>query len=241
MRTKLNRHFLTVLLALSLLPAASAADQTSKANKSDKEVQSVFVQKGVLQAVVDGKPVEATNEITFPKDIVILTNGTFTVAGGKERLLQEGQVLTPDGMLTSPNGSIVPVEDHLTAQAGRVLLVKDGESQPLSAVFTLKNGTRVSPDGKMVTARNAFKRLLDGQVIRLSEPTVEATDTAQLDKGKVILYKDGGRMELRPGQVMAMSDGSRVNGNGLVMLVNGTTVSLKEGELYKFPGAGDNR
>lgn len=229
---------MTAVLGLSLLPGAVAAD---KSKKTDADVQSAFIQKGVLLTIVDGKQVEATNTITFPKDILINTNGTFTVAGSKERLLEEGQVLTPDGMLTSPDGSIVPVEDHLTAQGGRILMVKDGQSQPLSGTFTLKNGTRVSPDGKMVTSRNVMKRLLDGQVIRLSETAIEATDTAQLDRGKVVLYKDGGRIELRPGQVMAMSDGSRVNGNGLVMLRNGATVTLKEGELYKFPGAGDNR
>ena len=238
MKTRLNRHFMTALLGLCLLPGAMADDKTKK---TETEVQSVFVQNGIVQSIVDGKQVEATNTINFPKDIVINTNGTFTVAGSKERLLNEGQVLTPDGMLTSPDGSIVPVEDHLTSQGGRVFLVKDGQSQPLTGMFTLKNGTRVYPDGKMVTSRNVMKRLLDGQVIRLSETTIEATDTAQFDGGKVVLYKDGGRIELRPGQVMAMSDGSRVNGNGLVMLRNGTTVTLKEGELYKFPGAGDNR
>ncbi|HKX63508.1 MAG TPA: DUF6799 domain-containing protein [Verrucomicrobiae bacterium] len=235
MKTNLTKHFLTMVLSAALLPGAMAAEKTAM------DVQSVFVQKGLVLAIVDGQQVELTNEITFPKDIIIYTNGTFKVAGSKERSLGEGQVLTPDGMLTSPDGTIVPVEDHLTSQGGRVFLVKDGESLPLSGTFTLKNGTRVSPDGKMMTSRNVFKRLLDGQVIRLNEAMVEATDTAQLESGKVVLYKDGGRIELRPGQVMAMSDGSRVNGNGTVTMKNGTTVSLKEGELLKFAGAGDNR
>ena len=236
MKTKILWQLLTAVLAVISIPDARA-EQKPENNK----VQSVFVQKGVLLSIVDGKSVELTNEIKFPKEIIISTNGTFTVAGSKERSLGEGQVLTPDGMLTSPDGSIMPVEDHLTAQGGRVFLVKDGETQPLAGMFTLKNGTRVYPDGKMVTSQNLIKRFLDGQIIRLSETAIEATDTAQLDHGKVVLFKDGGRIELRPGQIMTMSDGSRVNANGTVTWKNGSTEMLKEGELFKFPGAGSTR
>jgi hypothetical protein len=93
----------------------------------------------------------------------------------------------------------------------------------------------------MVTAKSLVRRLLDGQIIKVDETSVEATDTARLEKGKVILFKDGGRIELRPGQVMAMSDGSRIDASGQVVRKDGARIRLKEGELYKFAGAGDTR
>src|SRR5678816_3413917 len=107
MKTKIIAYFLTMWVGVALIPLLAAAEKTTNDN-----VQSVFIQKGAVLTIIDGKPVEATNEVKFPKDIVINTNGMFTVAGGKERSLGEGQVLTRDGMLTSPDGSVVPVEDH---------------------------------------------------------------------------------------------------------------------------------
>lgn len=232
-----TEFLLAVLLSglLAFMPArVSAADKAEGASP-----QSVTLKKGVVLVMVDGQQTEATNEVTLRKDIVVNTNGLFKVAGGKERPLAEGQILGQDGTLTSPDGSIVPVDDHLTAKRGRVILVKDGEAKPLGSVMTLKNGTRVYPDGRMVTTRNLISRLLDGQIVKLNDSLVESTDTARLEKGRVVLFKDGGRLELKPGQVMVMSEGSHINGAGVVTKPDGTMVKLKEGELYKFAGAGD--
>jgi len=236
--SKVAKRLVAALTAFAMSWAAGAMAADAAIGDA---VQKVTVERGVLIATIDGKPSEATNEITFPKDVVIGTNAIFKVAGGRERKLGEGQILSRDGMLTSPDGSIVPVEDHIVAKGGRVYLVKDGESQPLGDVFVLKNGTKVEPSGKMTTTRNLVKHLLDGQLIRLNDTTVEATDTALLEKGKVTLYKDGSRIELRPGQTMAMSDGSRVNAGGYVIRQDGSRVNLTEGELFKFAGAGDGR
>lgn len=97
--------------------------------------------KGALVAVIDGKSITLTNEVSLPKNIVVGTNGMFTVAGGKKRALTEGQVLNRDGRLTSPDGSVVPVEDHLTSQAGKIRLVLDGQPQPLTTMKQLSDGT----------------------------------------------------------------------------------------------------
>lgn len=221
------------MLGTGILDAAEKA--------ADDNIQSVRMQQGVLLGTIDNESVALTNEVKFPKEIVIATNGVFKVAGGKERRLAEGQVLSRDAQLASPDGSIVPVEDHVTSRAGRVILVRDGEASPLTAPVQLKNGTRVHPDGRIISPRNTLSRLLDGQIIRLSDSAVESTDTAHLEKGKVVLYKDGGRIELGPNQVMVMSDGSRVDGRGTVVRPDGSRVTLKDGEPYKFPGAGDKR
>ncbi len=238
MKTTTIRILLAVMveaMAITVLPLSAAEKPATE------EVESVTFSKGVLVAVIDGRSVESTNEVSLPKQIVVGTNGVFQVAGGKERTLMEGQVLSRDGRLTSPDGSVVPVEDHVTSKGGRVLLIQDGETRPLASMMQFSDGTRMYPDGRMVTPLNVTRRLLDGQIVRLKESGIESTDTARLDQGKVVLFKDGGRIELRPGQVMAMSDGSRINAQGTIVKRDGSRTALKEGELYKFSGAGDSR
>lgn len=236
------KTILWMLAGLTFGMIAPAVCSISAAEKPGVgEVQSVSFTKGVLMAVIDGKSVEATNEVSLPRNIVVETSGTFTVAGGKKRALTEGQVLSRDGRLTSPDGSVVPVDDHVTSQGGKIRLVRNGEAQPLTTLTQLSDGTRVYPDGRMVSPRNVTRRLLDGQIVRLNEGGVESTDTARIEKGKVVLFKDGGRIELRAGQVMAMSDGSRINASGNIVKPDGSRVALKEGELHKFSGAGDAR
>src|SRR5262250_589076 len=97
-----------VLLGLVLsTPRASAAEW-------------VLFQEGKMFAEHAGTKIFMEETITFPGAIRILTNGTFTVNGGKERKLQEGQVLNADGTLISLDGTIIFVVDHVTLEKGKV-------------------------------------------------------------------------------------------------------------------------
>lgn len=183
-----------------------------------------------------GKSVATTKDVSFSGEIVIKTNGTFKVSNGKVRQMREGQTIDAQGMLSSPDGSVVPVFDHLTLKSGRVQVVKDGDSKALAGEFILPDGARISPDGSLRARDGKLRRLLDGQLLKLDGTAVGVTDTISLNAGKVVLYKDGGRVEVRRGQVIAMSDGTRVSGDGSVVRPDGTKVSLKEGETIKIPG-----
>ncbi len=201
-----------------------------------QSVTSVTFKEGKVLIPSGDKSVEATNEVVLPGEIVVNTNGVFTVKNGKERQLREGQTIGADGMLVSPDGSVVPVTDHLLMKAGRVYLVRDGESAPLPREFALPDATRVTPDGIIRERDGKYRRMLDGQLLKLDGLSLPTTDTASLRNGRVVLYKDGGRVELRPGQAIAMSDGTRVNGDGTVVRPNGTMARLREGEILKIPG-----
>ena len=198
--------------------------------------QSVIFLDGKVWTIDGVQKVEATNEIVFPGDLKIKTNGVFTVKGGKERQLKQEQILAPDGMLTSPDGTVVPVQDHLAMVNGRMQLVKDGDATPLAAEYRLPDGSRVKPGGEIIQPNGAVRRMLDGQTTRLDGTSIPATDTASLQNGKVTLFKDGGRVVLRRDQVMAMSDGTRVSGDGKVVRPDGRTEMLKEGQILKLPG-----
>lgn len=180
--------------------------------------------------------IATTNQVVFPGDIKINTNGVFTVQNGKERPLKPGQVLAPDGMLTSPGGSVVPVQDHLAAQGGRVHLVKDGEATPLTSPHDFPDGSRVQPGGEIVLPTGRMRRMLDGQITRLDGVSFPVTDTASWQDGKVVLFKDGGKIELRPTEKMMMSDGTRIGGDGTITRADGSTAVLAPGELLKLSG-----
>jgi hypothetical protein len=183
-----------------------------------------------------GKSVAATKDVVFPGDIVVKTNGAFKVSGGKVRQMREGQTIDAQGMLSSPDGSVVPVFDHITLRSGRVQIVKDGEGKPLTGEYALPNGTKVLADGSIRGPGGAMRRLLDGQLLRMDGSAVGVTDTISLTGGKVVLFKDGGRVEVRRGQVISMSDGTRVSGDGSVVRPDGSRVTLKEGDTIKIPG-----
>lgn len=203
---------------------------------AEKAPESATFKAGKVMIPEAGKEVAATKDVMFPQDIVIKTNGAFKVANGKARQMREGQTIDAQGMLSSPDGSVVPVYDHLTLKSGRVQVVKDGEGKVLTAEYALPDGARISADGSIRGRDGRLHRLLDGQLLKLDGTPVGVTDTISLTSGKVVLFKDGGRVELRRGQVMAMSDGTKVNGDGSVVRPNGTKVTLKEGDTIKIPG-----
>jgi len=203
----------------------------------DKPVaQSVTFLDNKLWMLNPSGKVEITNGVIFPGEIKINTNGVFTVQGGKERQLKSGQVLAPDGMLTSPDGSVVPVQNHLAALKGRVMLIKDGEATPLSAPYVMPDGTQIKPGGEILLPGGKIERMLDGQLAKLDGVAIPATSTASLQDGKVVLFKDGGKIVLQPTQTMMMDDGTRISGDGKIIRRDGTTDRLKPGELFKLPG-----
>ena len=203
-------------------------------------VDRVTFKGGKVLVPQEGKLTEAIADTALANEVVVKTNGVFTVGKGKTRQLREGQVIDAQGMLSSPDGTVVPVFDHIALRKGRVEIVTDGEAKTLTREHALPNGAKVLPDGTLRQGGN-LKRLLDGQLLRLDGNAVASTDTASLLNGKVVLYKDGGKTELRRGQTMAMSDGTKVSGDGYVIRPDGTRVPLKEGETLKLPGVLSSR
>jgi len=199
-------------------------------------VERVLFREGKVFAVRAGKTAPLEANVTLPNAIAVSTNGTFTVGKGKARPFQAGQSLGDDGMLASPDGTLVPVFDHIVIKSGRPVLMKDGVSSPVTAEMVLGDGTRVSPDGTLMGTDGRRTKLLDGQMRRLDGQNIAATDTVTLLQGKVVLQKDGSRLELKPGQTIAMSDGSKVSSDGTLSKPNGTTVKLIEGQTVTVEG-----
>lgn len=225
----------TGLVAVWLLAGTAPLVAEDKA-----PVDRVTFKGGKALVPQEGKLTEAIADTALANEVVVKTNGVFNVGKGKARQMREGQVIDAQGMLSSPDGTVVPVFDHIALRKGRVEIVTDGEAKTLTREYALPNGAKVLPDGTLRQG-GTLKRLLDGQLLRLDGNVVATTDTASLMNGKVVLYKDGGKIEMRRGQTMAMSDGTKVSGDGFVIRPNGTRTALKEGEALKLPGVLSSR
>jgi len=207
-------------------PSLSGANGVESVTRKGKEV---FLVKA-------GRSEPLTQDLDLPHDIKVMTNGFFTVKGGRPRELQDGQRLSADGMLTSPDGRIVPVMDHIAVKAWKVWVVKDGQGEPLEEPMTLPNGTRVSLDGTVKTANGRLHRLIDGQLYTLSGELIAAKDTITLQEGKVIVQKEGVQFEVAERQSLMMNDGTKVLGDGTVIKKDGTKFRLTEGQIVTVEG-----
>jgi hypothetical protein len=194
-----------------------------------------FRNKKVL-ALPTGKVLVAPNEIALPFDIVVRTNGTFTVQGGKARQLQEGEILGSDGMLIKPDGSIVPVIDHVTMNRGKVVMYKDGVATEVTGLVQLSDGSSIVPEGVITPYGGAPRRLLDGEIFKLNGGSVPARDTITMKNGKVIVQKDGSQFTVEPNRSVTMNDGTKVLSDGKIIKFNGDQITLSEGQIYTLEG-----
>ena len=138
-------------LVLLLAAAVTFAAETNV-------VDRVQFQGGQVLTWPGGKVLLAPNEAGLPFDVLVKTNGTFTVQRGKMRTLLAGESINKDGTLTKPDGSTQPVMDHVTLRRGLVTVVRDGEAAAASGPVPLADGTTIYPDGKVTSRSGATRR-----------------------------------------------------------------------------------
>lgn len=182
------------------------------------------------------KTLLAPDVASLPFAVLVQTNGTFTVQGGKLRTLAEGESIDKDGMLTKAGGTTQPVMDHVAYRRGHVVVVKDGEAGAASAPVKIGDGTTIYPDGKVTTSSGNSRRLLDGEVFRLQGGALPARDTITLQDGKVKVQKDGSLLTVAPGRSIMMNDGTKVFGDGKVVRADGAETQLAEGQIILIEG-----
>jgi hypothetical protein len=180
--------------------------------------------------------VQTEKDVSVALAVVVKTNGVFTVNGGTERKLLEGQSIQSDGNMVSPDGSIMPVFDHVVVRAGKTVFVKDGVSTPLSQAYSLGNGGQMMPDGYLVEPGGRRIRLLDGQLVKLDGTYFPAKDTALMRQGQVTVQKDGSLLRVGANSSMMMNDGTRIYGDGRVVSRDGKVTRLQENQVLQIEG-----
>jgi hypothetical protein len=227
----MNTRRILFLLLLAVAPLFSLQAQTAG------PVDGVTVRNQKVYSMNGDRLDILTDDLKLPFAVEVSTNGEFKVGKGRERKLQEGQVLRSDGWLLSPDGSVEPVFDHVAMQAGAVKIVRDGQAGPLARPMDFANGMHLEPDGSCIYPSGARLRLLDGQLFRMDGTPVAAKDTVTLKNGVVVVQKDGSLIRLAPVQIMGMNDGTRVHGDGLIQKPDGTSSQLREGQTILLDGA----
>jgi hypothetical protein len=212
-----------VAASLHLIAAPGVVEKVQFRN------QKVFAMPGDTVLV-------APKEIALPFDIVVRTNGTFTVGGGQPRQLQDGEILGADGMLIKPDGSIVPIIDHVTMNRGKVVMFKDGVATELHQLLQLSDGTSIDPEGTITPRDGAPRRLLDGEIFQLTGGSLPARDTITVKNGRVIVQKDGSQLTVEPNRSITMNDGTKVLSDGTIIKFNGDQLTVSEGQIYTLEG-----
>ena len=177
-----------------------------------------------------------TENIKLPLDIEVNTNGYFKVGKGKDRKLEEGQVLQRDGWLLNPDGSVWPAFDYVAMKEGKVVVVRDGETEALAETMVFPNKLAISPDASCAYPDGSRMRLVDGQLFRLDGTTIFAKDTVTLKNGRVVVQKSGKMITLLKDQIVGMNDGTRVQGDGTIRRRDGSTIYLQEGKTVTVEG-----
>ena len=204
--------------------------------QNDNAPDGVTLKDGQVCSLRGDQSEALTEDLKLPFDVEVKTNGTFTVADGKERKLEEGQVIRRDGWLMNRDGSVEPVFDHVAMKDGRVVIVQDGKVDPLTGSKTFPNNLRIGPDGWCVYPSGVNNRLMDGQLFRLDGSPILTKDTITLKGGRVLVQRFGKVVSVSGLQIAGMSDGSRVNGSGLLTKMDGTTIQLREGQTVLVDG-----
>jgi hypothetical protein len=207
----------------------------ARADAPPNPIERVQLKDSRILSWQDGRMLKPASAVALPFGIIVQTNGVFTVSGGKERTLQEGDILGRDGMLTKPDGSIMPVMDHVSMNRGRVLVVKDGASAPLTGAMKLGDGSTLLPDGTIVFPNGLPRKLLDGE-LRVASGALPTRDTITMQGGKMKVQKDGAMLTVDPGRSIMMNDGTKVLADGTVIKFNGERTLVKEGQSLTIDG-----
>jgi len=221
------------LFCLGFLPAVCAFSLQAQ---TDNSVDGVTVKGGDVYGMRGGQLEVLTDDLKLPFDVEVNTNGTFKVGNGRERKLEEGQVLRRDGWLLNTDGSLWPVFDYVALKEGKVIVVRDGQAEQLTVPTAFPGNLKIAPDGSCVYPNGSYARLVDGQLFRLDGASVPAKDTVTLKDGRVVVQKSGTLIPLMPSQIMGMNDGSRVQGDGTIKNHDGTTTQLREGQTVLIDG-----
>jgi hypothetical protein len=233
---RMNPHYTAVVIGMVATGFAlvlSAEDKTP--------IEGVTKSKDQLLILQGGTNAPLTTDTGLPFGVMVMTNGTFTVEKGKPRELLEGQVLRADGNLLYPDGTLTPVFNHLAMKLGKVVVVIDGQATALTGATNLADGSTLYPDGRQISANGHPSQLVDGQLIKPDGSWLPVKDTISLKNGKVIVYRDGAVYPLQSFQVMGMSDGTLVKGDGTITQLDGKKIKLTENQTILVDGVAVKR
>jgi hypothetical protein len=141
-----------------------------------------------------------------------------------------------DGFWMNDDGMLVQFKPHYMMKDRGLMFVEDGIFTRVDHDVVFKNGTVLRTDGVVMTRDQRMIRLQDGQALTAEGKTLPALDQVMMSNGTLVLQKDGSIVALPAGRTMGMSDGTKVQGGGVITR-SGEQVMLKEGQRLVLDGA----
>ena len=223
-----------LLLPISLASAMIAGP--CREVRARDGVEHVVFNEGQVWAIQGGTADLLKKDLELPHNILVSTNGTFRVGTHSPRPFVEGQILGADGMLLSPNGRIEPVLDHIGLDAGKTVSSVNGNDGLVNQDISLGPDKKLTTDRALVGNDRSWMRVIDGMLFTPDGKSIPAVDTISLQKGKVVVQKEGTQIVVGFGRSIMMNEGTKVFGDGTVISRDGTTTQLTEGQIITIQG-----
>ncbi len=212
----LNRILAASLFTFAALGSLQAADKDGVAMKNGK-----------VMSVTDGQKTELTSDVTLSDGTKVTPGGNVTSADGKNWTLKDGEFIDMDG-----NFMTRLIKDGVIKKNGEVMKVTAGEKAALSAELVLADGTKVTPDSKVVSKEGKTWSLKDGDGI-LSDGRVLLDGSVLMKDGKPMVVAD---CMAKPLKDEISLNGIKVRPDGAVTKKDGGEATLNEGDVIQKDG-----
>lgn len=199
------------IFAFATLATLQAADKDGVAMKDGK-----------MMTMKDGVKAEMTGEMTLKNGTKVTPTGTVTSSDGKTWTLKDGDFIDLDGTYMTHI-----VKDGVIRKDGKVMKIAGGEKSELTSEMTLTGGSKVMPDGKVVSSAGKEWELDDGDAI-LGDGRALLEGAVIFMGGKPMLFKD---CMAQPIMEEVSLDGVKVRPDGAVTKKDGGTATLNEGDI----------
>ncbi len=187
---------------------------------ADKD--GVAMMDGKMMTMKDGVKADMTGEMTLKDGSKVTSTGAVTSSDGKTWTLKDGDFIDLDGTYMTQ-----VVKDGVIRKDGKIMKVARGGKSELTSEMTLTGGSKVMPDGKVISADGKEWELDNGDAI-LSDGRALLEGAVIFSDGKPLLFKD---CMGQPIKDEISLDGVKVRPDGAVTKKDGGTATLNEGDV----------
>lgn len=159
---------------------------------------------GKVMMLKEGKETAVTTEVTLHNGARLLPDGVVIFKDGRRERFPEARLLTLEGEFVAFDADVVPstevVEEEYYLEGDKVYVIHDNIPTLLSIEVTLSNGSRLEPDGTIITREGTRSRLSAGQRIAKSGKIVERSQTQSRTARDVNAQTQTQTQPTQPGQ-----------------------------------------
>lgn len=210
------KPFSTFILSSSIL-ALTAMVPLQAAEKD-----GIAMKDGKMHVVKDGVKTEMTGDTTLKDGTKVTTSGMVTSSDGKTWTLKDGDFIDTDGTFMTH-----VVKDGVIRKDGKVMKFTAGKKSELTSELALPGGSKVMPDGKVISKDGKTWELDDGDAI-LSDGRALLEGAVIFKDKKPWIFKD---CMAQPLDEEVSLDGIKVRPDGAVTKKDGGTATLNEGDI----------